>query len=343
MFSHLTIWPVVGANLSDLIPQIRGPFTSWSRRLGAPEVPFWGTQMSHLSFALMVQGSLIVTFLVMLVRRWRDEQSHLLGKGYATGWLLWLQVILLGNVLPLVEQGRLLTGKLAGRTELARELSRIPGHIEARVLAASYGLISLLILLPIISCMTPREPMQMIAFRRRKKFGQRMIPWFDDGATAAPFTWIAATVTGATWAFFTQRLLTSPAFGASGFPVEGWAVFIGVVFIAAAIFHFLLETYGRRAAWLTLFLAGFLPLFTSLVLMSLSAGWFETARYLTAFSPLSTPWQPLQWIEQSDLARASAGGGDFGPFAVFCAVHAGLCLALFSAWRRRRRERAARA
>jgi hypothetical protein len=350
MFSHLTVWPVVGSNIIDLIPAIpttRGPFSGWARHIGVPDVPFWGVRMSHLTFSLVVQSSLILTFVVMLARRWRDEQAHLLGKGYAVGWLLWLQVILLGNVLPLLESGRVFSGMLGARTELARAFSRLPGQAEARVLAVIYGVISLWILLPIISCMTPREPTQMVAFRRRKKFSQSRIPWLADGATAAPWAWIAAIITGTAWAIFAQRLFTSFAYEGKGFPIPGWAVFIGITFVFGAIFHFLLEAYSRRAAWLTLFLVGFVPLFTSLVLISISDRWVDTARYLIGLSPLGTPWQPLQWLQQMEIAKLSEGKqnslANFGPFAFYCSVHVGLCVALFIAWRRQRRSREARA
>ena len=187
----------------------------------------------------------------------------------------------------------------------------------------------------------------MVAFRRQKKLGQRRIPLLADGATAAPWAWIAASVTGLAWAIFVERLFTSAAFDGRGFPVAGWAVFVGITLVIGAIFHFLLEAYSRRAAWLTLFLVGFIPLFASLVLISVSPGWGETARYLIGFSPLSTPWQPLQWLQQMELTKPPRGNptdvANFGPFAVFCGVHVTLCVALFIAWRRRRNSREARA
>ncbi len=345
MFSHLTIWPVVSDHLNDLIPAARGPFSSTAMKLGNSEVSFWNFQLSHFTFSLIAQGTLLVTFIVMLVRRWRDEQAHLLGKGYAVGFLLWLQIILLGNVLPMIERGRVLTGMLPKSGEMARALKGLPGFLEARVLTLIYGVITFLLLLPVISCMTPRDSTQMIAFRRRKKFGQRWIPWFDDGATAAPFVWLAAACSGAGWSVFVERLFTSSAFEGRGFPVEGWAVFIGVVFVTAAIFHFLLEAYSRRVAWMTLFLAGFVPLFTSLVLISISGDWAETARYLVGFSPLSAPWQPLQWLEHSEVTKIPGRPEQawVGPFAAFSALHVGVFVLLFFAWRRQRRLRETRA
>ena len=120
--------------------------------------------------------------------------------------------------------------------------------------------------------------------------------------------------------------------------MEGWAVFIGVAFVISGVFHFLLEAYGRRAAWLTLFLAGFVPLFTSLVLISINNHWVHTARYLIGLSPLSAPWQPLQLLQQLEIAKLAEGKGmfreNFGPFALFGAVHVALFVVLFIAWLR---------
>jgi hypothetical protein len=184
----------------------------------------------------------------------------------------------------------------------------------------------------------------MAAFRRRKKFGQRTIPWLDDGATAAPFVWFATAISGVAWAVFVERLFTSNAFEGRGFPMAGWAVFIGVVFVTGAIFHFLLEAYGRRAAWLTLFLAGFVPLFTSLILISISTAWADTARYLIGFSPLSAPWQPLLWLELMDITKVPGiEASTRGPFTLFWVFHGAVFVALLIGWRRRRNAREARA
>ena len=339
VFSHLTIRPVILANFLDLTPHWKGALSAVPEAFSSPSVMFFGLNVSHLAFSLVVQGSLILTFIVILMRRWRDEQAHLLGKGYAVGFLIWIHVILLGNVLPLLERGSVITGALKKRGLLFPEVSSITGRYEARALAVIYGFISLAVLIQVIAWITPQEDAQMVAFRRRKKFGQSHIPWFADGATAAPFVWLAGALSGLAWAIVVQRLLTLPSFEGTGFPQSAWAVFIGVILVMGALFHFIIETFGRRAAWVTVFLTGLIPLFTSLVLVSTSAGSADTAQYIVALSPLSAPWQPVQWINQ--LARVDAG--KFGPMVLFLGVHLGLCLLLVIAWRKRRLERAARA
>ena len=130
---------------------------------------FFGLDVPHLAFSLIVQGSLILTFIVILVRRWRDEQAHLLGKGYAVGFLIWIHVILLGNVLPLLERGSVISGALKKRGLLFPEVSSITRPYEARALAVIYGFISLAVLIQVIAWITPQEDTQMVAFRRRKK------------------------------------------------------------------------------------------------------------------------------------------------------------------------------
>jgi hypothetical protein len=339
IFSHLTIRPVIMANFLDLTPQWRGMWGNVPQSISSPSVLFFGLNVSHLAFSLIVQGSLILTFIIILVRRWRDEQAHLLGKCYAVGFLIWIQVILLGNVLPLLGRGSVITNVLKSRGIFSPEVYSLTGRYEARALGVLYGVISLLLLLPVISCITPKEDTQMIAFRRKKKFAQSRIPWCSDGATAAPFAWIAAGLSGLAWAIVVRHLLTPPAFEGAGFPPPGWAVFTGTILVVGALFHFLIETAGRRATWVTVFLAGFVPLFTSLVLISIANRYSDTAQYIVALSALSAPWQPIQWINQ--LGKGDAGS--FGPLVLFLAVHLGLCLLLFLAWRRRRRERSARA
>jgi len=339
VFSHLTIRPVIMANFIDLTPHWRGMLGSVPQTISSPSVLFFGLNVSHLAFSLIVQGSLILTFVVILVRRWRDEQAHLLGKCYAVSFLIWIQVILLGNVLPLLERGSFISGVLGRRGIIMPDVISISGRYEARALGIIYGVISLLLMMPVISCITPREDTQMIAFRRRKKFVQSHIPWLSDGATAAPFAWIAAGISGVAWAIVARHLLTLPAFEGTGFPVSAWAIFTGVILVVGALFHFLIETAGRRAAWVAVFLAGFIPLFTSLVLISIHNRYFNAAQYIVALSALSAPWQPFQWISQ--LANGDAGS--FGPLALFLGVHLGLCALASIAWRRRRRERDARA
>ena len=96
---------------------------------------------------------------------------------------------------------------------------------------------------------------------------------------------------------------------------------------------------------MTLLLAGFVPLFTSRVLISISGDWAETARYLVGFSPLSAPWQPLQWLEHSEVTKIPGRPEQawVGPFAAFSALHVGVFVLLFFAWRRQRRLRETRA
>jgi ABC-type transport system involved in multi-copper enzyme maturation permease subunit len=346
LFSHLTAVPVVQKHIADLVPKWR-PQGVPERLLNFPDVPFFGLEMSHLQFVLVVQATLIVTFIVMLVRRWRDEESHLLGKGYAVCFLAWLQTLLVGNLLPVLERGRVFTELLESRLELSRNFRRMSGFAEAQLITVLYGVLGILVLIPIISCISPKESIQMLELRRAKKFERRWIPPFADGSSSAVFVWLAAGIFGAAWAFVAQRIFTSPAYGAPGFPAAGWAVFIGITTVVAAIFHFLMEAYGRRAAWFLLFIVGCVPLLSGLIMFATSSRWIDTASYIIAISPLSAAWQPVQWLQHmriaNDATAAQNAEVDFGPFILFCGIHLVLCVILFIGWRKQRRLRAKRA
>ena len=68
---------------------------------------FFNLDFSEAVFTVFSQGGLILTFVVMLCRKWRRTESHLLGKLWATGFFIWIQILLLGNALPLIEPGNL--------------------------------------------------------------------------------------------------------------------------------------------------------------------------------------------------------------------------------------------
>jgi hypothetical protein len=199
--------------------------------------------------------------------------------------------------------------------------------------------ISLVVLLQVVVWITPLEETQMAALRRRKKAGLARVPWLSDGATAAPFVWLAGAVSGLAWALVAQRLFQRPGAVIMDFPPAAWAVFAGVILGIGAIFHFTVETFGRRAAWVGALLLGLVPLFVSVVLVSTRVGAGHTAQYFVAASPLSAPWQPVHWMNQAARGTAAA----FGPVWLFLGLHLALFAGLIVAWRRARVARAARA
>ena len=93
-FKYLTITPVFEETLPDILPLSAGALMDTLQRL-APTVKFFGLDFSEAVFTAFSQGGLILTFIIMLCRKWRRIESHLLGKLWATGFFIWIQILLL--------------------------------------------------------------------------------------------------------------------------------------------------------------------------------------------------------------------------------------------------------
>jgi hypothetical protein len=105
-FKYLTIYPVFAESLPGMVPVSYGSLLRAWQRL-APTVRFFGLDFSEIVFTAFSQGGLVLTFIIMLCRKWRRSESHLLGKLWATGFFIWIQFLLLGNALPLIDPGLL--------------------------------------------------------------------------------------------------------------------------------------------------------------------------------------------------------------------------------------------
>ena len=113
-FKYLTIQPVFLESLPGILPKSAGSAVQTLQRL-APTVKFFNLDFSEAVFTVFSQGGLILTFTIMLCRKWRRSESHLLGKLWATGFFIWIQVLLLGNALPLIEPGNLFPSRAVSR------------------------------------------------------------------------------------------------------------------------------------------------------------------------------------------------------------------------------------
>jgi hypothetical protein len=127
----------------------------------------------------------------MLWRRWRRSESHLLDKIGAVGLFGWVQLVLLGNSLPLIE-----TGELFPSRELGRRFGAIaqinpatwkPDPGEALAMVGLFGVVSLLILWWMTLIITPNYECQMRGWRRARKIGSAHLPLTSDAATALPW------------------------------------------------------------------------------------------------------------------------------------------------------------
>ncbi|MEO8353182.1 MAG: hypothetical protein ABI680_15740, partial [Chthoniobacteraceae bacterium] len=228
-FKYLTVMPVFEEALPGLLPRSAGAAFATLQHL-MPTVKFFNLDFSETVFTLFSQGGLILTFIIMLCRKWNRADAHLLGKLWATGFFIWIQFLLLGNALPLIDPGTLFPSH--GFKGMMRGLANLePRPVEAVAMAGIYGVVTLVLIFVLASIITPSADHQRRGWRRARKHGAPSLPVLSDAATG--FWWvIVMSIAGAAgWFIFTRSLVESRWFPGHFVPGRTWLFFTAVMLI----------------------------------------------------------------------------------------------------------------
>jgi hypothetical protein len=287
-FKYLTITPVVTECLPGLLPESAGAVARTASRL-APTVKFFGLDFSEAVFTAFSQCGLILTFVIMLCRKWQRSESHLLGKTWATGFFIWIQVLLLGNALPLIDVGSLFPSR-----GFSRMVSVLPDWkpepSEAVLMSGVYGIMTLALLFMLATIITPTTDHQLRGLRRARKQGNSSLPLTADAATSFGFVVVMALAGAGGWFYFTLELVESRWFPGAELPLSTLAFFIAVMVSGGISFQALLEARGGRAVGLAAIFIGVVPIMAGAVLSVISDRLMPVASWLIGMSPASMPF-----------------------------------------------------
>ncbi len=267
-FKYFTILPVVEESISYFVPKSVEMAIQTVQEL-MPTARFFGLSFPQAVFTLFSQGVLILTMMTMLWRRWRRNESHLLGKVGAVGLFAWVQLVILGNALPLVE-----TGELFPSRELGRRFGRFAGvdpgqwqpeETEIFVMIGVFGLVTLAMIWMMSFLIIPDEDGQVRGWRRVRKQGGSRLSVLSDPATATPWVLLMVAIGSLGWFTFAKAIVNSrwfPEFVLS--PVALLAIVV-VLFTGGILVQTILETKGRKFTTLTIILGGVLPLMLGMI------------------------------------------------------------------------------
>jgi len=286
-FKYLTIEPVYEECKPGLWPKTLGAMVEVGHRL-APSVKFFNLDFSETVFTLFSQGGLVLTFLAMLTRKWRRTESHLLGKIWATVFFVWIQVLLLGNALPLVATGDIFFthGFNQGLLRFGKEWE--PQAWEATCMSGLYGLVTLLLLFILGGLITPSPMQQMNGWRRARKNGRDSLEVLSDPATGSWFVLVMALAGAVGWYLFTRGVIESRWFPGHQVPLSVLGWFAAVMVSVGLGYQVLLESRGAKVVGLVVILGGVAPLMIGTVMCAINtlavpAVWF------IGMSPVSLP------------------------------------------------------
>lgn len=305
-FKYLTITPVFQEQIAGMLPRTAGSIVASGQQL-LPTVKFFNLDFSESVFTLFSQGGLIITFIVMLCRKWDRAESHLLNKVWAVGFFVWIQVLLLGNALPLVEPGNLFPSRELTRFVGIDPLWR-PSSVEAISMSAMYGLVTLTILLVLTSIVTPSLDKQMRGWRRVRKNGGSALGVTSDAATSFWYVLAMALAGAGAWFLFTRGVIESRWFPGQRVSLVVLASFSAVMIAASISFQALLEWKGGRSIWWAALLLGAVPLMAGAVLGASAGSLQPLAVWISGMSPLSLPvYAAGTMLSNDDLPESIAG------------------------------------
>lgn len=287
-FKYLTITPVYMESLPHLLPESAGRAVGAVQNL-IPTVKFFGLDFSEAVFTWFSQGGLILTFVIMLCRRWKRAESHLLGKFWATGFFAWVQVLLLGNALPLIEPGSLFPSRGWSRM-LRMGASWKPESWEAVAMSGMYGFVTLGLVFVLSGIITPTADAQLRGWRRARKKGEHALPFRSDEATSFWCVLVMALAGAAGWFVFTRGLVESRWFPGHEVPFSLFLHFAAVLLGCGIAFQSLLESRGARAVGMATIFVGIVPIMAGAILGTIQNRWIPIAVWLIGISPLSTPF-----------------------------------------------------
>ena len=333
VLQYLSMWPVIAQKVLPLIVT-PGAMAQASQNLPffsmADSVPFYVWSLSPLTFTLLLQGALIVTFAVMTLRRWASSTRHSLSKPYALAFLCGFIVLVIGNVWPIVT-GRYMPFALFGQTSIDQLREVIP-----IALPLVYCLAVWLLCFVLFAIVVPSHDAYVRGIRRAIKLGRNAArPWDDDSGSVGFMSLFTAAALLGLWVVFHQ--IESAGFLApfrdAGFGMWRLPAAFGLVLVYTTL---LLQVLELRPTILAVLLLWFLPVLVATVLSAASQDAGSLHAVIASMSPIALV--VMSGLMPIEAMTAGSEAGFFSSLAI--GVTTGLVfvlvqiVALWARWRR---------
>ncbi len=266
----------------------------------ATEVPWFGWDFSPTVFSLLIQASLIVVFVVILARKWRDPEAHVLGHVFSLFVFFGYLALLLGNALPLIAEGDFFAG---AKVMMGRAPREFQGESYGWTTMVLMGMAIFFALFLVMHLIVPNRHEALRGFRRSAKRGKRRVAWFSDDNTSLGFVLVLLALGWFGWALFSQSIFNSAPF--RGVRVAPWQWLLQGLALCLPLlaFQFVLEWRGWRTSLLLVLFLWVVPPLAAIIFGA--SGRLETiAIYLGC---LSGPLMPLYAVGQAAMEAHGSG------------------------------------
>ena len=283
---YLTVLPAWYEQASPYLPQ-GAEFANWVPGLGY-EVPWFFWEFGPTGFSFFIQGALIFVLMVILARRWRDAQAHLMANHFAVLVFAGIALLLLGNSYPIIESGAIFLTMTNFNAQSFTGLS-----------LALVGVALLSLLMTFISLVTPTRDEARRGFRRAAKLKRSRVAPFSDDVTALWTVGVLLLIAIGTWILYASKLTSSEMIQGKITLYKLWPLaFAASLTLPIVAYHAVLEWLGARAVLLALLLAWIVPAMVAVICMA--ANNQTLATYSASLSGFLMPiYAVVQMVEPS--------------------------------------------
>lgn len=301
IFEYLTIRPTLFSAAQKL--------TDW-RITENHSALFFNWEVSNTIYCLCIQGLLSWVFYSLLLRRWRNQEAHLLSKLQCVIITLLLHVIILGSIWANTANGTIFEIDIKGMSPaaiLTREtLASNKEYIAATILSL-YGIIGFATATMLQYVYTPSKFFYLAGLRNPHRPKNPLQRLRSDSSTGIPASALIALITTIAWVIYAQHMQSSPTINAIT-TNSAWLAakpLLVMVCVIPLLSHALtLEFLGKKA---TSILAGFawvLPLAFGLLLNAWDVA-ESLANFLYGFSPLAMDFTPGYMVAGNGVTQDS--------------------------------------
>jgi len=279
-FSYLTIRPVIFQKLVPLYADTHAMHEAGVWQL--PEsVPFFNWAFSPMTFTLLVQSGLIITFATMVLRKWKNAEKHPLSKGFALVFLAGFITLFLGNLWPILK-GHELPFPIFGERRLSQLTEVIAISLPMVYTLGVWALTAI-----IMAITTPGQHGILRGRRRALKLGGRWPGVFNDDAHNL-WTCLIASILGALGWYCLYYYCNI-----SGYYNHFHEVGVGMwrqplaLVLMVVYFSLLLQVLEIRLTALVMLLLWAVPVLAGILIAASSSGMSNTAIYINSISPFA--------------------------------------------------------
>jgi len=312
-FEYLTVRPILKEHILDYIPEEVGMRRFLDLDGSSASVPFFDYQFKSWGFSIMLMSSLIISFLFMLTRKWKDVTSHLMSKPFALVFFGFFMLFLIGNTLPIAKEGEMSvtrsfrkTGVKALEAQIAsitkgtedyikavenlkeyRNTVNVNSSLDAPIAQTVFGAVCLSFACMVVYIVTPQNEKYLLGLRRARNLKKRWIPFHWDESSGLLATLLVASMMAGALYIFSTTLYTAPMMSVT---TQKMLPFLPMVCLYAAlvviVFYLVYEAWENKGLFLLILFVWVLPLLVATVVAVRTSN-LSSVVWISSVSPLA--------------------------------------------------------